>query len=317
MCVHVCMCSVHAVVLVGGDQRLAWCTGGVVCGQRRYVVHAHAVHVQAGALCRAISTPISKVPTVSMLATISGIPVHSRPECLNLKVRCSSTWWGAVWWVLSGGCGLDECGLAGCCLAGVTLQVASRDARVREAARVRSRAPGSGPGRASPRSEHRVRFNRGDVACARGQDQVHAVHRMRAQCTGRVFQGVHTCALDESSLRFGRSSTSLKSSFVSSSMRSACARPLADRQDTPSTPPATACREESRRRNEEAISTEKIHPINNRRTVRPSSRPPQHTRRDAGSFCYRKRGAAAGARPRGVVGLALSSPPHLSPQSRN
>jgi hypothetical protein len=63
---------------------------------------------------------------------------------------------------------------------------------------------------------------------------------------------------------------------------------------------------------------EKIHPINNRRTARPSgSRPPQHTRRDAGSFCYRKRGAAAGARPRGVVGLALSSPPHLSPQSRN
>ena len=26
-----------------------------------------------------------------MLATISGMPVHSRPECLNLNVRCSST----------------------------------------------------------------------------------------------------------------------------------------------------------------------------------------------------------------------------------
>ena len=26
-----------------------------------------------------------------MLATISGTPVHSRPECLNLNVRCSST----------------------------------------------------------------------------------------------------------------------------------------------------------------------------------------------------------------------------------
>jgi hypothetical protein len=106
MCVHVCMCSVHAVVLVGGDQRLAWCTGGVVCGQRRYVVHAHAVHVQAGALCRAISTPISKVPTVSMLATISGIPVHS-PRVLELEgalqlnlVGCGLV--GAVWWVRSG-----------------------------------------------------------------------------------------------------------------------------------------------------------------------------------------------------------------------
>ena len=46
-----------------------------------------------------------------MLATISGMPVHSRPECLNLNVRCSSTWRcmfmraGAISCVLScGGC---------------------------------------------------------------------------------------------------------------------------------------------------------------------------------------------------------------------
>ena len=74
-----------------------------------------------------------------MLATISGMPVHSRPECLNLNVRCSSTWrfryacWcdflrAQLWWVhcLVGcgpvgtrfsGCGVVECDLVACGLA--------------------------------------------------------------------------------------------------------------------------------------------------------------------------------------------------------
>ena len=84
-----------------------------------------------------------------------------------------------------------------------------------------------------------------------------SAHRMRAQGAGarvHVSRVCCTCARDESSLRFGRSSTSLKSSFVSSSMRSACARPLAERPDTPSTPPATACRKESRRSNDAILS---------------------------------------------------------------
>ena len=73
--------SAHAVHTYTCMQRV--CGACVACG---------AWGEAAGALCRAISTTISKVPTVSMFATISGTPVHSRPECLNLNVRCSSTW---------------------------------------------------------------------------------------------------------------------------------------------------------------------------------------------------------------------------------
>ena len=43
------------------------------------------------AAMRAISLCISNVPTVSMLATTIGTPVHSRFECRNLKVRFKST----------------------------------------------------------------------------------------------------------------------------------------------------------------------------------------------------------------------------------
>ena len=163
-----------------------------------------------------------------------------------------------------GGCGLVGCdfvgcGLAGCCLVGAAQGAAGVPAGTRASEEprvcVRARAPGSGRGRASratcacPERRRGVRARLAVVARAR-----YTACGRRAQVHGCMFHGcAHTCARDESSLRFGRSSTSLKSSFVSSSMRSACARPLAERPDTPSTPPATAWRRESRRRNE-AIS---------------------------------------------------------------
>ena len=159
----------------------------------------------------------------------------------------------------SGGCGLVGCdfvgcGLAGCCLVGAAQGAAgtraSEEPRVCQVKGTRLRA------RAGEQSIVFVYREETWRACApaSGAWAQRTASGRRAHVHGCMFQGcAHTCARDESSLRFGRSSTSLKSSFVSSSMRSACARPLAERPDTPSTPPATAWRRESRRRNE-AIS---------------------------------------------------------------
>ena len=196
------------------------------------------------------------------MATISGMPVHSRPECLNLNVRCSSTCRcmhtharaGAISCVLScGGCtawwgvarsghdvaaaGVVECDLVACGLAvGGLVRVGGAS------------SPLHGPGGRVLNQSMRP-YRRGGVR-AQAATSACVSHRMRAQGPGsraHLFRRcAQTCARDESSLRFGRSRTSLKSSLVSSSMRSACA--LNDRPDTPSTPPATACRKESRRR---------------------------------------------------------------------
>ena len=177
--------------------------------------------------------------------------------CLVGRSGGVRVWWGAVWWVRPGRvrlCGMRSGGM----LSGGRGAGRSRDARVRGAARVcqvkgsrlRARA-GEQRTCACPERRRGVRARLAVVARAR-----YTACGRRAQVHGCMFQGcAHTCARDDSSLRFGRSSTSLKSSFVSSSMRSACARPLAERPDTPSTPPATACRRESRRRNA-AISPE-------------------------------------------------------------
>ena len=135
------------------------------------------------------------------------------------------------------GCGVVECDLVACGLAAGGL------VRVGGAS-----SPLHGPGGRVLNQSMRP-YRRGGVR-AQAATSACVPHRMRAQGAGsrtHVFRRcAQTCARDESSLRFGRSRTSLKSSLVSSSMRSACA--LNDRPDTPSTPPATACRKESRRR---------------------------------------------------------------------
>lgn len=46
--------------------------------------------------CLAISAAMVKVPVVSIFATTTGTPVHSRFECLNRKVRFRSTCRGAL-----------------------------------------------------------------------------------------------------------------------------------------------------------------------------------------------------------------------------